>query len=385
MHSSSSYRVHRSSLVAPIAIVAMVALIAAGCTQKAFSQPETTSLRLEPIGFAGASPFSPPVGTDRLGVTPPPNSGGTVVGSTAGLFGGTENVSACNPQGMVAFLQQHPDKAVAWAGVLGISPADIPAFVSGLTSVVLRSDTMVTNHGFENGHATIIAAVLQAGTAVLVDQRGLPVVKCLCGNPLTPPVPFQRATFVGTSWPLFATTTITFIQPTVDVISQFTLVEPITGASFNRPVGTDGAVDRPAAPAPVNPPAPAPPTGPPGPPVPPPAAPQQAVTASWVIAGCVVDRAGGAATLRATVLVRNNDPTSFHSYQMTVEFGPSGSYGQTTMSVVRAAPGQTQRIEVSTLTTGTVPDGTPLCAIRTIVDENGRAPAPGPALLPQPT
>jgi hypothetical protein len=70
---------------------------------------------------------------------------------------------------------------------------------------------------------------------------------------------------------------------------------------------------------------------------------------------------------------------------MTVEFGPSGSYGQTTMSVVRAAPGQTQRIEVSTLTTGTVPDGTPLCAIRTIVDENGRAPAPGPALLPQPT
>jgi hypothetical protein len=69
---------------------------------------------------------------------------------------------------------------------------------------------------------------------------------------LTPPIAFQRATFVGTSWPNFATTTITFIQPTVDVISQFTLVEPVTGAAFNRPVGTDGAVDHPATPAPVN-------------------------------------------------------------------------------------------------------------------------------------
>jgi hypothetical protein len=126
-----------------------------------------------------------------------------------------ENVSTCNPQAMVAFLQQDPDKAVAWAGVMGISPADIPAFVGGLTSVVLRSDTMVANHGFENGHATIIAAVLLAGTGVLVDQRGLPVVKCFCGNPLTLPIAFQRATFVGTSWPNFATTTITFIQPTV--------------------------------------------------------------------------------------------------------------------------------------------------------------------------
>jgi hypothetical protein len=44
--------------------------------------------------------------------------------------------------------------------------------------VLLRSDTVVTNHGFANGCSTTIPAVLQAGTAVLVDDKGVPVTKC---------------------------------------------------------------------------------------------------------------------------------------------------------------------------------------------------------------
>ncbi|MGH3907098.1 MAG: DUF6777 domain-containing protein, partial [Pseudonocardiaceae bacterium] len=42
-------------------------------------------------------------------------------------------------------------------------------------------DTRVTNHGYRDGKATDRQAVLQAGTAVLVDEKGRPRVKCGCG------------------------------------------------------------------------------------------------------------------------------------------------------------------------------------------------------------
>ena len=89
---------------------------------------------------------------------------------------------------MVAFLQANPEKAAAWAGVLGISAASIPGYVAELTPVILRSDTYVTNHGFAGGRATTLTSVLQAGTAVMVDKFGTPRVKCYCGNPLTPAI-----------------------------------------------------------------------------------------------------------------------------------------------------------------------------------------------------
>src|SRR5258706_80541 len=109
--------------------------------------------------------------------------------------------------------------------------------VAGLTPVILRTDTAVVNHGFVNGQATTVPAVLQAGTAVLVDKNGVPVTKCFCGNPLTQPTTFslQQAKFVGTPWVNFSNTTIVTIQANTTVVNNFTLVEPITGAPFSRP------------------------------------------------------------------------------------------------------------------------------------------------------
>ena len=72
--------------------------------------------------------------------------------------------------------------------MLGIDPADIATYVGTLTPMQLRADTRVTNHGFVDGHATSLQSVLQAGTAVLVDDHGRPRVKCGCGNPLLDPV-----------------------------------------------------------------------------------------------------------------------------------------------------------------------------------------------------
>lgn len=57
-----------------------------------------------------------------------------------------------------------------------------------------RADTRVTNHGFADGRATEIQSILQAGTAVFVDDTGLPVVKCSCGNPLGRPAALSDPT-----------------------------------------------------------------------------------------------------------------------------------------------------------------------------------------------
>jgi hypothetical protein len=186
----------------------------------------------------------PAAGKMFVAVTPPPNTGGAFAGDTPGLYGGTRNLSACDPQQMVTFLQQHPDKAAAWASVLGISPDAIAGYVGQLTPVILRSDTYVTNHGFRAGHATSLSSVLQAGTAVLVNKRGEPVTRCFCGNPLTAPSGRLIKTYTGPSWPGFSSDRITTIRPAKADIVNFTLVDPTTNKSFDRPSGTTGDRDK---------------------------------------------------------------------------------------------------------------------------------------------
>ncbi|HEY6396561.1 MAG TPA: DUF6777 domain-containing protein, partial [Solirubrobacteraceae bacterium] len=193
-----------------------------------------------PVSTTGNNPFTPKVGTDRPGVRPPAaastSSAGLVsyTGSLPGLYGGTRNYSSCNKPQLVSFLQQNPAKATAWATTLGIQTTQISHFVSGLTDVVLRTDTRVTNHGYVNGVADPIQSVLEAGTAVLVDQYGRPVVKCYCGNPLTPPVLYSSPVYTGPLWVGFSTTNITIIQQSVTIINQFTLYDPSTGMEFKR-------------------------------------------------------------------------------------------------------------------------------------------------------
>src|SRR5205823_14856495 len=92
-----------------------------------------------------------------------------VSGGQPGLYGGTQNNASCNVPQMIDFLNRNPDKASAFASVQRISRDQIPAYLNGLTPVILQTDTRVTNHGFRNGRANPFQAVLQAGTAVLVD------------------------------------------------------------------------------------------------------------------------------------------------------------------------------------------------------------------------
>jgi hypothetical protein len=175
----------------------------------------------------------------------------TVNGAAPGLYGGTQNNAACDPEQMISFLMASPDKALAWAGVQGIGPADIPTYVRSLTPVVLRADTRVTNHGFANGVATSNPSILQRGTAVLVDQFGIPRARCSCGNPLTPPIPITTSpTYVGDPWPGFDPSAVVVVTNVTNVVVNNFVVVDLNGGYFGRrppkatPTGvvTDGPI-----------------------------------------------------------------------------------------------------------------------------------------------
>ena len=117
--------------------------------------------------------------------------------------------------------------------------------MSSLTSVLLRADTRVTNHGFANGAATAVQSVLEAGTAVLVDHFGVPRVKCYCGNPLVEPEPVKSdPTYRGPQWQGFEPTVVQVVTPAPQVITVIVVVDVETGQPFGRPVGTDGGSDQ---------------------------------------------------------------------------------------------------------------------------------------------
>ena len=199
---------------------------------------------LEAAKRPGANPFTKNVANQNPTLTNSYDAKGktgtgvvlTVAGTEPGLYGGTQNNQSCDPQKLVKFLASEPAKAAAWAGVLGITPTQISKYVAGLTPAILRADTRVSNHGFANGTATVLQSVLQAGTAVLVDNHGIPRVRCSCGNPLTEPEPVQ-ATYTGTPWPSFDEHHVVAITngPPTDT---FTLTDPTTGSTYTQPTGT---------------------------------------------------------------------------------------------------------------------------------------------------
>jgi hypothetical protein len=190
-----------------------------------------------PVRLASARPADAPAARIR-----------SVQGSSPGLYGGTRNESACDPEQLISFLQANPDKAAAFAQVEGIVPSAIPQFVRGLTPLILRADTRVTNHGFRAGRATPRHAVLQAGTAVLVDNLGIPRVKCGCGNPLAPAAPIATSvTYRGRQWPGFYPHTIINVVNTTQItVTEFVVVDLARPGFFVRPVGASTPMSPPA-------------------------------------------------------------------------------------------------------------------------------------------
>lgn len=173
----------------------------------------------------------------------------TIDGSAPGLYGGTRNASSCDVGRQIDFLARDQTKSRAFADVLGIDQGRVPSYLRSLTPVQLRADTRVTNHGFKNGKATGYQAVLQAGTAVLVDSRGVPRVRCACGNPLTPPVALTAAPKQkGSAWPSYSKSDVVAVTPARQVVNVFVVLDVNTGTWFERPRGDTGSTDTPTTP-----------------------------------------------------------------------------------------------------------------------------------------
>ena len=122
--------------------------------------------------------------------------------------------------------------------------ADIPAFVAGLTPVLLRADTAVTAFGYDEPSFFSYPAVLQAGTAVLINGRGEPTVKCYNGNPLASraqpaPTVARTVSYVGPRWTTFRTTSVTVIRPSTTINKTFCVGG--TGVGGTGGTGGNGA------------------------------------------------------------------------------------------------------------------------------------------------
>jgi hypothetical protein len=260
----------KSLLIALLALLLVAGAVGSFLVLSGDDESGADEIVLEPIGltiqddFAGdldlrsfessianVLPDAPPLGSGIASAL----SGLQADGDTPGLYGGTRDAGTCDVEQLVGFLtdEENADKAEAWADALGIEVDEIEDFVAELTPVRLRFDTRVTNHGFVDGEANPFQSILEAGTAVMVDDEGVPRVKCNCGNPLAEP---QDVGDLGddealdedliqnpeVAWDGFDPEQVVTVDAG-DAVEEFVLVDIDTGELFSRPKGTDGDAD----------------------------------------------------------------------------------------------------------------------------------------------
>ncbi|MEW1612799.1 MULTISPECIES: DUF6777 domain-containing protein [unclassified Streptomyces] len=255
----SPRRIRRAVLAA---LSAGVLLAVAGCdsagdrtTKGTTGIAEAKDILLLPSAEPGPGPFTR--STVRAAPSPSPtrsplDGGGSatrtvhrVSGAVPGLYGGVRSEAACDVGQQARLLTADQDKGRAFARAAGVEAVQIPGYLRSLTPVVLRADTQVTDHSYGAGAATAFQAVLQAGTAVLVDSRGLPRVRCAGGNPLDEPVLTKgKVTYRGERWPAYDPARILAIEPSVQPVTDLVIVDTTDNNWIERTVGDDGGRDR---------------------------------------------------------------------------------------------------------------------------------------------
>ncbi|GAA2227003.1 DUF6777 domain-containing protein [Streptomyces nogalater] len=240
--------------------VLSAAVLAAGCAGAGVKQARVGDLVfLQAAGERGPAPFTDSAATGptaaespRIGartsageLAAPLRAARTLSGATPGLYRGTPRVARCDTERHIRYLAADPSKADVFAGVVGVRRAALPAYLRGLTPVVLGADTRVTNHAYQGHRADDYQAVLQAGTAVLVDDRGLPRVRCACGNPLAPPAPTRGGAGArGTPWPGYRPNKVIVVSPAPRAVTSLLLVDAGHRTWTERRTGHDVRRDR---------------------------------------------------------------------------------------------------------------------------------------------
>ncbi|MEU3727541.1 DUF6777 domain-containing protein, partial [Streptomyces sp. NPDC031705] len=256
--------------VALAAVVTLVVVLARPGGGGGTRQQADAEVFLQPAASSGRDPFtestaaeqaSPPPENPPPGSATPTGPAGTraVSGASPGLYGGTKDAASCDVEKQITALTAQPAKNVAFASALGIAATAVPRYLRSLTPVQLRTDTRVTNHGYRDGRATAYQAVLQAGTAVLVDDRGVPRVRCACGNPLGPPVALKAdPKRFGRPWSSYRPDRVVVVAPSATVVHTFVIYDHRDRRWLERERGADPRPDKPVAPPAVPPAVPVP-------------------------------------------------------------------------------------------------------------------------------
>ncbi|MEU3187955.1 DUF6777 domain-containing protein [Streptomyces sp. NPDC006923] len=235
-------------------------LITAGCGRGdgAGGASGVKELFLQSAGARGPDPFTPSTVAAAAGDKPSPRPSApgarpdntiprtprALPGSTPGLYGGVPSLASCDVERQVRFLTEDRAKARAFAQGAGIGRGSVPSFLRDLTPVFLRADTRVTAHGYRDGSATAFQSVLQSGTAVMVDDHGLPRVRCAAGNPLRPPVAAQGSVVHrGEPWPDYKPDRVIVINRTAQAVDSLTIVNSLDNTWIERSIGADGDED----------------------------------------------------------------------------------------------------------------------------------------------
>ncbi|MFI5806238.1 DUF6777 domain-containing protein [Streptomyces sp. NPDC051561] len=277
-------RTRRRTVAAAVSVVSL-GLLAAGCGSGGSGQETgaagSQDVLLQPVAAQGPDPFtestaksgnplpstsSPAPSRTAASTSSTPSASARtthrISGGTPGLYGGTRSLSSCDVEQQVRYLTGSAAdgaKADAFAQASRIDRAAIPGFLRGLTPVVLRVDTRVTNHGFGGGSLTSFQSVLQAGTAVLVDSNGMPRVRCACGNPLLPPsVVRGTVTHQGQPWTGYRPANVIVVTPAPVVVNNLTIVNIVNNTWIERETGTEGERDKTPSPGTELPPPPSP-------------------------------------------------------------------------------------------------------------------------------
>ncbi|MFB7025641.1 MULTISPECIES: DUF6777 domain-containing protein [unclassified Streptomyces] len=204
---------------------------------------------LQPAAAPGPDPFTASTVRNTLRPSAPPPAAGQrqareVTGSTPGLYGGTRAVGSCDVERQASLLTGDAKKARAFADAAGVPEAGVTDWLRGLTPVALRVDARVTGHGYRGGRAAAHQAVLETGTAVLVDQYGAPRVRCAGGNPLRAPASDRGGVYAGVPWDAFDPDHVVVVRPTGAVVTGLVIVNATDRTWIERRTGSDGEEDR---------------------------------------------------------------------------------------------------------------------------------------------
>ncbi|MFD7628691.1 DUF6777 domain-containing protein [Streptomyces sp. NPDC059851] len=240
-------------IAAVTSAIAVATVLAVVLTRPAGDSAQASEVILQPTSSTGPDPFTPSTANTSTAlpaaapVAAPTEAGviRSVSGAEPGLYGGTRKSAACDVEKQVRYMTADASRQNAFASATNIQPSAVPGYLRSLTPVQLRSDTRVTNHGYRKGTSNSYQAVLQSGTAVLVDGRGEPKVRCACGNPLARAVP-QRGTpkQTGTTWSGYRPQDVVVVNRAPTVIKIFVIFDAKNKTWVSRHSGDHGRHDR---------------------------------------------------------------------------------------------------------------------------------------------